>query len=157
MFFILHTRPIKSLFLEIVQIIHIGAGGGLASSFLNYLNWYLRSPEGNLLIPFPKAGILLSPWCDLSCSSKSWEENEGLDFLPGEARALHNEVCTDLQHPAYSYCFGENRQRPLAVLSPVGSNMVPRIPSIMNISSEKFMIMASEKSRKEDQQWISQR
>lgn len=118
---------------------------------------YLRSATGEALVPFPKAAILLSPWCDLSCSSKSWEDNEGLDFLPAEARRLHFDLFTDFQHPAYSYCFGENRQRKLAVLSPLGSHFFSRIPSIPNLSSDTLVSVMSEKARKRDHEWVSER
>ena len=109
------------------------------------------------MVPLPKAAILLSPWCDLSCSSKSWEDNEGLDFLPAEARVLHGELFADFQHPAYSYCFGENRQRKLEILSPVGSKIINRIPSIMNLSSEKLPNLLSHEARMKDQALISER
>jgi acetyl esterase/lipase len=72
-------------------------------ALLNYLNMYLRKPTGELLVPFPRGAILLSPWVDLSCSSQSWEDNKGLDFLPAEATDLHTPVALNVQHPVYSY------------------------------------------------------
>ncbi|KAJ3256270.1 hypothetical protein HK103_005633 [Boothiomyces macroporosus] len=97
------------------------AGGGLTMALINYLSMYLRDPDESLLIPFPKACILLSPWVDLSCSTKSWKENSSFDFLPPNTYNLHEPVFSDVTHPVYSYCFGENMDRPLDVLSPTGT------------------------------------
>ncbi|KAJ3272742.1 hypothetical protein HDV01_005270 [Terramyces sp. JEL0728] len=97
------------------------AGGGLTMALINYLNMYLRDPDESHLVPLPKACILLSPWVDLSCSTKSWKENSGYDFLPPNTYNLHEPVFSDVTHPVYSYCFGENMDRPLDVLSPTAS------------------------------------
>jgi hypothetical protein len=70
-------------------------------ALLNYLNMYLRKEDGQLMIPLPRGAVLFSPWVDLSCSSKSWEENKGLDFLPANASNLHEPVFADFQHPVY--------------------------------------------------------
>ncbi|KAJ3321175.1 hypothetical protein HDV06_004518 [Boothiomyces sp. JEL0866] len=122
------------------------AGGGLAMALINYLNMYLRDPDESLLIPFPKACILLSPWVDLSCSTKSWKENSGYDFLPPNTYNLHEPVFSDVTHPVYSYCFGENIDRPLDVLSPTGT--VPnRVASVANfgqpIGSNKYAVTSN--------------
>jgi acetyl esterase/lipase len=66
---------------EEIMISGDSAGGGLSASFLNYLNMYLRDENGSHQLGMPRGAVLLSPWCDLSCSSKSWESNEGLANL----------------------------------------------------------------------------
>lgn len=43
------------------------AGGGMSMALLLYLR------DNNL--PLPGAAVLLSPWCDLTMSLRSWEEN----------------------------------------------------------------------------------
>lgn len=43
------------------------AGGGMTMALLLYLR------DSNL--PLPGAAVLLSPWCDLTMSLRSWEEN----------------------------------------------------------------------------------
>jgi acetyl esterase/lipase len=100
-------------------------GGGLCASLLNYLNLYLRNDIGNLIIPFPRAAVLLSPWVDLSCSSKvfhinpeSYIENKEFDVIPFQTKDLHSKVTDNIAHPIYSYCFGENNDRVLDVTSP---------------------------------------
>lgn len=97
------------------------AGGGLCMSLLNYLNLYTRHPNGDLLIPMPQGAVLYSPWVDLSCSSNSWEENKDLDWLPPNASDIHSMLGSELVHPVYSYCLGEDVHRPLTVLSPTSS------------------------------------
>jgi acetyl esterase/lipase len=123
------------------------AGGGLAMALLNYLNMYLRNENGQRLVPFPLGAVLLSPWVDLTCSSKSWEDNKGLDFLPSEVTDLHQPVIQNVQHPVYSYCFGESG-REIELLSPKGTSM-GRIPSIVGISK----VVQSEFAKK-DQEWM---
>lgn len=108
------------------------AGGGLTMALLNYINMYLCDEEGNHLVPLPAAAILLSPWVDLSCSSKSWQENNGLDFLPPQAHDLHAPLFTNMQHPVYSYCFGDKTGRHLDILSPTGSRPFGRLRILGN-------------------------
>ncbi|KAI8900514.1 Alpha/Beta hydrolase protein [Globomyces pollinis-pini] len=132
------------------------AGGGLAMALLNYLNMYLRDKNTCSIIPLPRGAILLSPWVDLSCTSKSWSENQELDFLPPHARKLHEPVFNDFQHPVYSYCFGENTGRPLDILSPTGSEFLNRIPSF--ISMKKFEeAQSSKQATNGDDAWIQQK
>ena len=111
------------------------AGGGLSMALLNYINMYLRNQDGSSIVPLPQAAVLFSPWVYLSCSTKSWQENSGIDFLPGTASNLHVPVLPNLQHPVYSYCFGEQKGRYLDILSPKSSkpfttSPMGRIPSI---------------------------
>ncbi|KAJ3300594.1 hypothetical protein HDV03_002066 [Kappamyces sp. JEL0829] len=136
------------------------AGGGLTMALLNYLNMYLKREDGTHLIPLPRGVVLLSPWVDLTCSSKSWEENKGLDFLPSQTVNLHEPVFPNLQHPVYSYCFGETTGRHLDILTPTGSKPLGRIPSIHSglgtiqalsrISSRE----SNASSFKNDDQWL---
>lgn len=110
------------------------------------------------MIPLPRGAVLLSPWVDLTCSSKSWEENKGLDFLPASATNLHQNVFNDFQHPVYSYCFGSRGGRHLKILTPdgelflnLGSKLQNRIPSIpFNLSNLSNLSESSQK----DSEWI---
>lgn len=134
------------------------AGGGLTMALLNYINMYLRTESGELSIPLPRGAVLLSPWVDLSCSSKSWEDNKGLDFLPAQATDLHKPVAKNVQHPVYSYCFGENG-RELNILSPVGSyNRIPSVGVALNGLSLLPIEANCEESenRKKDREWLKQ-
>jgi len=54
------------------------AGGGLVMCFLNYVNKYLRYPDGRSIIPLPGAAFMFSPWVDLSMSSNSLRSNAEL-------------------------------------------------------------------------------
>ncbi|KAJ3175313.1 hypothetical protein HDU87_006263 [Geranomyces variabilis] len=94
------------------------AGGGLALCLLNYLNLYLRdAATGKLLVPFPAAAVLLSPWADLTFTSHSWHSNDRLDWLPAIARDIHHEVAPGVPHPVYMYLYGEKASRPKAHLA----------------------------------------
>jgi acetyl esterase/lipase len=145
------------------------AGGGLTMALLNYLNMYLRDSRGNLILSLPRGAALLSPWVDLTCSSESWEKNEGLDFLPARANNIHEPINQSIQHPVYSYCFGEKDVTTAGFLSPV-TTLYPsssadtgmpspikthlRVPSLVGLSG-----IALEKLRSltpaqiEDQKW----
>jgi acetyl esterase/lipase len=90
-------------------------------ALLNFLNMYLINDNGSLMVPLPRGAVLLSPWVDLTCSSRSWDENRGLDFLPASATNLHENVFNDFQHPVYSYCFGSKTGRHLKILTPEGN------------------------------------
>jgi acetyl esterase/lipase len=139
---------------EEIVICGDSAGGGLTMALLNYLNMYLRNDIGNLIVPLPRCAVLLSPWVDLTCSSKSWEDNKGLDFLPAEATDLHQPVIQFVQHPVYSYCFGEYSGRHLEVLSPKGTTVPYRIPSIVGVS--QMNDKEPNPYRKMDQEWMEQ-
>ena len=58
------------------------------------------------------------PWVDLSCSTRSWEENKDLDWLPFQASDIHAALGPNLAHPVYSYCFGDI-DSPSTVISPL--------------------------------------
>ncbi|GAA5924153.1 hypothetical protein JCM10213_004505 [Rhodosporidiobolus nylandii] len=85
------------------------AGGGLCLALLMYLR-----DEGYAL---PAAGILMSPWCDLTMSCQSWETNRPYDYLPNphsEDDHLHPVKCLlgdsieqYLTHPYVSPLFGD--------------------------------------------------
>lgn len=91
---------------EDIIILGDSAGGNLIQSFLNYLNHYLRSPDGKLLVPMPKGTVLISPWVDLTCASKSYAENKDFDIIPFKLSNLHEPITDSFEHPVYSYCFG---------------------------------------------------
>ncbi|KAI8906336.1 hypothetical protein EDD86DRAFT_271184 [Gorgonomyces haynaldii] len=95
------------------------AGGGLSMALLNYLNIYLRDQDGKLQIPFPKCAVLYSPWVDLACSAQSYIENKEYDILPFKTANLHSPITKSVQHPVYSYCFGENMDRTWDLRTPV--------------------------------------
>jgi acetyl esterase/lipase len=139
-----HHDPYKP---EEIIISGDSAGGGLSMALLNYLNMYLKREDGSLLVPLPLGAVLLSPWVDLTCSSKSWEDNKGLDFLPAEVTDLHQPVIESVQHPVYSYCFGDSG-REVELLSPKGTTM-GRIPSIVSLSK-----LAETEFVKKDQEWM---
>ncbi|KAI8817708.1 Alpha/Beta hydrolase protein [Fimicolochytrium jonesii] len=84
------------------------AGGGLVMCLLNYLNLYLRSPSGEHLVPLPSGATLMSPWVDLAFTSESWLTNASFDWLPSNARQIHDHIVPGLPHPVYMYLYGED-------------------------------------------------
>jgi acetyl esterase/lipase len=126
-------------------------------ALLNYLNMYIKNEDGSHIIPLPRAAALFSPWLDLSCSSKSWLENSGLDFLPANASNLHAPILPNLQHPVYSYCFGEQGGRYIDILSPKSSKPTNRIPSIgANLSALSELALPQPLLRMYDDTFVEQ-
>jgi acetyl esterase/lipase len=82
---------------ESIIICGDSAGGGLCAALLNYLNLYLRDPMGKLLVPYPRAAVLLSPWVDLSCSAQSYTENGEFDVLPFKTSDIHSPMTENVQ------------------------------------------------------------
>jgi acetyl esterase/lipase len=121
-------------------------------ALLNYLNMYLRDPEGKHMVPLPRAAVLLSPWVDLTCSSQSWEENKGLDFLPAKATDLHTHITDNFQHPVYSYCFGDRKSMNIQLHSPVGGKIrIPSFVGLNDLNSDKLKPLT--KAQREDREW----
>lgn len=118
-------------------------------ALLNYLNMYLKNSDGKHIVPLPRAAVLLSPWVDLTCSSQSWEENKGLDFLPAKATDLHTNITENFQHPVYSYCFGDTNSMNIQLHSPVGGSN--RIPSFVGLNDMNFVPLT--KAQREDREW----
>ncbi|KAI8819813.1 Alpha/Beta hydrolase protein [Fimicolochytrium jonesii] len=92
------------------------AGGGLVMCLLNYLNLYLRSPTGQHLVPLPSGAALMSPWVDLAFTSESWSTNATFDWLPSNARQIHDHIVPGfirdrveqfVRHPLVSPIFAE--------------------------------------------------
>ena len=93
------------------------AGGSLCMALLNYINQYLRTPDGGFGVPLPAGAVLLSPWLDLACSSDSYAENEAYDVIPAKLRDLHEPITESFEHPVHHYCFGKG-ERELEILTP---------------------------------------
>eukprot|EP01041_Mallomonas_annulata_P005162 gene5162-10322_t len=87
------------------------AGGTLVLSTM------LRAKERGL--PLPAAGVLLSPWVDLSnTSSPSWNENIKFDFLPRDLAQLFGEAyrgSSSWEEVCPSYATNLNELPPLLV------------------------------------------
>jgi acetyl esterase/lipase len=120
------------------------AGGGLCLALLNYINMYLRKPDGSLGVPLPGAGLLLSPWVDLSCSSKSYVENQHLDFLPARTGNLHSAISSSIQHPVYSYCFGSVADSTLASSKVAHASVSMKRTDSANVLGDETYIYADE-------------
>lgn len=129
---------------EEIVICGDSAGAGLSMALILYLHMYLRSEDGSLIIPLPKAAVLLSPWVDLSCTSKSWMTNGSFDFLPAAVVNLHEPIFRNFQHPVYSYCFGEKKDgRELHVYTPITPHhqfhQIPKLAKMTDIETDYSM------------------
>ena len=92
------------------------AGGGLALSLLNYIDSYLKHPNGSPMVPFPSCAFIYSPWLDLSFSSNSCRLNTQYDYLPRNLYNIHSPILPNMHHPVYMYILGEKLNRSLPTL-----------------------------------------
>ena len=112
-----HTYQAKNIYLG-----GDSAGGGLVMSFLNYVNKYLRYPDGRSIIPLPGAAFMFSPWVDLTMSSNSLRRNAEYDYLPKTMSDLHNQLYPGIPHPVYSYILGQDHNRKLPSMNSYVNN-----------------------------------
>ncbi|KAJ3012622.1 hypothetical protein HKX48_006184 [Thoreauomyces humboldtii] len=126
-----------------IVIMGDSAGGGLALCLLNYLNLYLRSAAGELLVPMPGAGVLLSPWVDLTFTSHSWRSNDRFDWLPSAARNIHTPIAPAVPHPVQMLLYGEHctasKQHRAAMSQVVSEKTVPDDTTITEDAVETFV------------------
>lgn len=128
---------------EDIIIVGDSAGGGLAMSFLIYLDRYLRNEDGAMMFPFPGAGILLSPWMDLSFSTKSLRENTKYNYLPANLWDLHQPILPNMHHPVYSYLFGSNPNRALPFVGDAAEKGISRQRSDSAVELEQKIMPKS--------------
>ncbi|KAJ3099389.1 hypothetical protein HDU97_003222 [Phlyctochytrium planicorne] len=118
--FPVHHEPIAP---EDIVLMGDSAGGGLCMSLLNYLKDYLRWPNGSPMLPMPGGAILISPWVDLTFASQSWRDNAEYDWLPPQARNIHDHIIAPsgdnkgIAHPVHMYVFGNNTERQIPLPS----------------------------------------
>ncbi|KAJ2799593.1 hypothetical protein H4R20_004376 [Coemansia guatemalensis] len=95
------------------------AGGALAVGIMFVLR--------DMKLPMPRAAVLISPWVDSTCSGKSWETNQKLDYLPAlslddpfhptrmfyaAGKQLTDEMLEELRCPLVSPLFGKLNDMP---------------------------------------------
>jgi acetyl esterase/lipase len=119
-------HDVVSGYLRLVEDLHIppeniivagdSAGGGLSLALL----LYLRDND----YPLPSAGILMSPWVDLTMSCHSWEENKLFDIVPRPESdddmnpvSLYLGDLNHITHPYASPLFGDMEGLPPLLIS----------------------------------------
>lgn len=86
------------------------AGGGLSTSLMLYLKYWLRDADGQPRFGLPGGAVLLSPWVDLTCSQPSWTSNSMSDYLPsgGIDNIFAPMYGNDGPNPVAGYIWGTN-------------------------------------------------
>jgi acetyl esterase/lipase len=119
-------HDVVSGYLRLVEDLHIppeniivagdSAGGGLSLALM----LYLRDND----YPLPSAGILMSPWVDLTMSCHSWEENKLFDIVPRPESdddmnpvSLYLGDLNHITHPYASPLFGDMKGLPPLLVS----------------------------------------
>ncbi|KAI9025490.1 Alpha/Beta hydrolase protein [Hyaloraphidium curvatum] len=84
------------------------AGGGLCASLMLYLKDFLRDESGRPRFGLPGGSVLMSPWCDLTCSQPSWSTNAHTDWLPSGLTDIFAPMyAEDGPNPVAGYIWGQ--------------------------------------------------
>eukprot|EP00002_Diphylleia_rotans_P025620 TRINITY_DN5070_c0_g2_i3.p1 TRINITY_DN5070_c0_g2~~TRINITY_DN5070_c0_g2_i3.p1 ORF type:complete len:343 (+),score=54.68 TRINITY_DN5070_c0_g2_i3:44-1072(+) len=102
------------------------AGGGLTLATLMSLR--------DLGDPMPAAGILISPWVDLTCSMPSWKRNHTIDYL-GKAPGPNQPMTMNLPH---LYAAGRDLKHPL--ISPMYANLKGISPILIQLGGVEVFL-----------------
>ncbi len=97
-----YLRVLKRCPADRVAVIGESAGGGLVYALLLKIK-----QEG---APMPACAVALSPWCDLTCSGKSYDDNEDADpslFRPALMNSARLYGGDGLTNPLVSPLFGD--------------------------------------------------
>lgn len=120
------------------------AGGNLALALQTYISNYITpTVHSNLHTPLQnsiqncRALVLLSPWVDLTCTSKSYIENKDFDIVPFKLSNIHEPITNSFEHPVHSYCFGINDTSEINVFTPKhdGNFDVPPLLKLRRIAT----------------------
>lgn len=139
------------------DIIFMGdsAGGGLCVALMSYLKNYLRSDLGDPMIPLPSAAIILSPWLDIGCKSASWEINKDYDWLPSQARNIHENVLSNIPSPATMYVFGQDSKREINIAALLPERFLVEQRQLVKSNSSVLKLSEAEVRQRAVLDWMT--